>query len=177
MGEWFDIVDAQNQVVGRDTRDNAHRLGLWHRSCHVFVLSSSGLLLQQRSEGQDVCPSKWDLSVAEHLKAGEAYADAARRGLQEELGVTAQVEALGSPVQFETRVENPALIDREWQQNFVTMHAGPFTMQESEVHAIRWCALEQIELDVREQPQDFTPWMREHWSRVRGVLETRLEAL
>jgi isopentenyldiphosphate isomerase len=40
---------------------------------------------------KDIQPGKWDTSVGGHVQPGETAAQAARRELQEELGVTAPV--------------------------------------------------------------------------------------
>lgn len=115
--EVFEVCDSENRVIGTELRSNVHKRGLFHRAVNILVWNSDGqLLLQQRAPDKDVCPSRcakryaasqrcasaadalvgmarWDLSVGEHLKVGEAYEDAARRGLAEELGIK------GAPLQ------------------------------------------------------------------------------
>ena len=36
-GEWFDVVDALDHPIGRELREEVHRLGLFHRAIHVFL--------------------------------------------------------------------------------------------------------------------------------------------
>lgn len=86
--ELFDVVDADDRVIGQATRAAVHRDGLLHRSAHVFVFNSRGeLFLQRRALSKDENPGVWDSSAAGHLDAGESYAEAARRELLEELGL------------------------------------------------------------------------------------------
>jgi isopentenyldiphosphate isomerase/2-polyprenyl-3-methyl-5-hydroxy-6-metoxy-1,4-benzoquinol methylase len=93
--EQFDIFDAENaSPVGRVSRSVVHQTGLLHRGVHIVIFRRSGgeaggrdLLLQLRADDRDVCPGRWDLSCGEHLTPGESYADAAARGLREELGL------------------------------------------------------------------------------------------
>ena len=40
MGEWVDVVDADDRVVGRTTRAEMRRRNLPHRAVYVLVLSS-----------------------------------------------------------------------------------------------------------------------------------------
>ena len=62
--ELFDVVDADDQVIGQATRSEVHARGLMHRAAHVFVFNSSGeLLLQQRSATKDAHPLCWTLSL------------------------------------------------------------------------------------------------------------------
>jgi isopentenyldiphosphate isomerase len=55
---------------------------------HVFLVNPQGkLLVQQRSRQRKLFPLAMDCSVSEHVKAGENYRQAARRGISEELGI------------------------------------------------------------------------------------------
>ena len=87
--EIFDVVDERDEVIGRQTRSEVHRLGLGHRAVHVLVFNLRGeLFLQKRSMKKDCFPGAWDSSAAGHLDSGEAYDDCAVRELREELGLT-----------------------------------------------------------------------------------------
>ncbi len=95
--EIFDIVDENDNVIGRASRNEVHgNPSLIHRVAHVLVFNSSGeLFLQERSRTKDVQPGKWDTSVGGHVDAGESYEDAAFREMREELGIRdASVEFL-----------------------------------------------------------------------------------
>ena len=97
------------------TRANAHRKGLWHCSVHVWIVTSSSLvLLQKRSMKKDTFPGeciwhifgllscmmraqtsylnvvllgRWDISSAGHIEAGKSPIEAAYAEVAEELGV------------------------------------------------------------------------------------------
>ncbi len=86
--ELLDIVDDNDNVVGRETRSVVHERGLQHRGVHVFLFTSHGkLLVHQRNKDRKAYPSSLDCSVSEHVKAGEDYLTAAQRGLREEMGL------------------------------------------------------------------------------------------
>ena len=85
--EIFDVVDERDEVVGRNTRNEVHRLGLQHRAVHVLVFNSRGeIFLQKRSMQKDRQPGLWDSSASGHLNCGEDYDACAVRELGEELG-------------------------------------------------------------------------------------------
>ena len=51
--EYFDIVDHNNHVIGREKRSIVHATGLKHRAVYCFVFNEQGkLLMQQRSPRQ-----------------------------------------------------------------------------------------------------------------------------
>src|SRR5690348_11391125 len=114
--ETFEILDEAGRPIGIAPRSEVHARGLWHRAAHVFLFRSDGrLVLQRRQSTKDVCPDALDLSVAEHLKAGESYAEGAARGLREELGIrNVDLEELGEPLRF--KLDQPPIKDYEFQQ-------------------------------------------------------------
>ncbi|MCA2002122.1 MAG: NUDIX domain-containing protein [Chloroflexi bacterium] len=86
--EILDVVNDDDIVTGRETRAVVHQTGLQHRGVHVFLFTADGrMLTQKRSADRAACPSALDCSVSEHVKAGESYLDAAKRGMKEELGL------------------------------------------------------------------------------------------
>ena len=88
-GEKLEIVDARGNVIGLAERSALHQNpGLIHRVVHVLVFNKKGdLLLQKRSQKKDVAPGKWDTSVGGHINPGEDVLAAARREMEEELGI------------------------------------------------------------------------------------------
>ena len=90
--ELFDVVDADDRVIGRATRRHVHAEGLMHRAVHCWVVRTDGsLVLQMRSRHKDICPLTWTSSASGHVDAGESYRQAVVRELQEELGLPVAV--------------------------------------------------------------------------------------
>jgi isopentenyldiphosphate isomerase len=88
MDELLDIVNDEDIVTDQQMRSVVHQLGLQHRGVHVFLFTTDGkMLVQKRSADRAASPSALDCSVSEHIKAGEGYLEAARRGMKEEMGV------------------------------------------------------------------------------------------
>jgi isopentenyldiphosphate isomerase len=86
--ELLDIVTDEDVVIDQQMRSTVHQLGLQHRGVHVLLFTRDGkMLIQKRSADRASSPSMLDCSVSEHVKAGESYLDAARRGMNEEMGV------------------------------------------------------------------------------------------
>lgn len=86
--EYLDVINEEDEVIGKETRKKIHELGLWHRGVHVFLFNEQGqMLIQKRSADRTSSPSLLDCSVSEHVQAGESYFEAAIRGMKEELGI------------------------------------------------------------------------------------------
>jgi 16S rRNA (adenine1518-N6/adenine1519-N6)-dimethyltransferase len=158
-GEIFDVVDETDQVVGRKTRGEVHAQKLLHRAVHVFAFNKRGdLLLQQRSMFKDAHPGVWDSSVSGHLDAGEDYAAAAIRELDEEMGIRVQEapEEIGriAPCE-ETGWEHVRL--------YRTRHSGSVRFPAAEVEAAAWFPLEEISAWIAARPEDFASGFIECW--------------
>jgi 16S rRNA (adenine1518-N6/adenine1519-N6)-dimethyltransferase len=160
-GEIFDVVDAEDQVVGTATRGEVHAQKLIHRAVHVFVLNKRGdLLLQKRSALKDLCPSLWDSSVSGHLDSGELYEAAAIRELDEEMGITA-----AAPLEEIARISPRAETGWEHVRLYRTRHDGNLRFPSAEVDAAIWFPLTEIAAWIAARPADFAPGFLVCWKK------------
>ena len=152
--ELFDVVDADDRVIGQATRGEVHARGLLHRAAHVFVFNSGGqLLLQQRSATKDAYPLCWTSSCSGHLDAGETYREAAVRELREEIGLVAEVEfQVKFPAGPETSNEHTALFR-------AVCDAEP-SPDPTEVADLRWGTVEEWRRELVDDPERFDPPFR-----------------
>ena len=94
--ELLPVVDRRDRQVSLAPRSQVHAQGLLHRSVHILVFTPYGhLWLQRRSPAKDTHPGKWTSSASGHVDPDESYDQAARRELQEELGLELELEYLG----------------------------------------------------------------------------------
>ena len=163
--EMFDVVDDANQVIDQQPRGVVHRDRLKHRAVHIFLFHRNGdLFLQRRSRLKDVAPGRWDSSAAGHLDAGESYDTAARRELQEELGVDAPTERIAemgpdgaNGFEFVElhRAELPSGVKPRWPA--------------SEVEFGQFFPVETIDAWVANRPGDFAGAFRQCWAAWRTL--------
>ncbi|MGE9290616.1 MAG: NUDIX hydrolase [Puniceicoccales bacterium] len=152
--EWFDVVDRNDCVIGRETRREVHRRKLLHRAIHVFVFRPDGCLyLQKRSATKDTAPNRWVSSCSGHVDSGEDYETAARRELGEELGID------GSSAELEEIRAIPAV--RETGHEFVRLYQilnydGPIVPDPEEVSGGAWKQPEEIDEWIARAPREFS---------------------
>ncbi len=91
MLERWDILDDQGNATGCTMVRGAYmRAGQFHRVVHIWVVDSHGrILLQRRSPKRRLMPGVWAATGGSAI-AGEDSETAARRELQEELGIGTQ---------------------------------------------------------------------------------------
>lgn len=159
MSEFFEIVDAEDQVIGTALRSECHgNPQLIHRVAHVLVFDRQGrLLLQKRSKYKDVQPGKWDTSVGGHLDPGETYAAAAKREMFEELGVAdlPLTFLYAYPMRNDFESENVA--------TFFACHDGPFAFSVDEIDEVKFWTAQEI--DAALSSGILTPNFEDEWAR------------
>ena len=133
--EIFDVVDANDQVVGSLPRSEIHRRHLCHRAIHIFWIRGDGSLsLQRRSYAKDNSPGLLSSSCAGHVDSGEDYLTAAVRELSEELGVTVEPAAL-QEIDYAPYHEE---LGQEFVRSYLLRGDYTFQVHRPEVDSILW---------------------------------------
>ncbi len=161
--ELFDVVDEFDHVIATATRAIVHRDGLRHRAAHILLYDDAGrLYLQRRAFSKECSPGCWDTSAAGHVGAGEGYATAAQRELEEELGIG------GSPL-LEPLFKLPASVDtgHEFVWVFRTTTTQAVRPDPHEIIDGRWCTEAEITDWIAREPAAFTGSFRQIWSLLR----------
>lgn len=138
--ELFPVVNENGETIGKATRKECHSGSkLLHPVIHLHIFNDSGdLFLQKRSMHKDIQPGKWDTAVGGHVDYGETIADALKREVREELGITDFIpEKLGCYV-FESSVE------KELVYSFKTVYNGPVFPDREELDGGRFWTEEEI---------------------------------
>lgn len=170
--ELVDIVDEENNVIGKSSRKEAHQKGHIHRALSVLIFNSKGqVLLQKRSKTKSVYPLSWDISTSEHVLAGESYEDAGVRSVKEELGVEIVAEVITKPKLQKRKYQLKELVlENEIVLMLKASHDGPFEIDPKEVAHVQFFSTEEIENMIK-NGEDFTIWFLEEWENVKKYLK------
>src|SRR5438309_1042142 len=160
--EIFDVVNERDEIIGRQTRREVHRLCLKHRAVHVLVFNSRGeIFLQKRSLKKDCFPGKWDSSASGHLDCSETYDACAVRELQEEIGLE-----LTTPPKRLFKIDACPETGQEFVWVYRCEAEGPFTLHPEEIECGDWFAPERVTRWMAERPQDFASALLLIWNRL-----------
>jgi isopentenyl-diphosphate Delta-isomerase len=162
--EVFDLVDANDRVIGRVLRGAAHQdPTLIHRSVQILVLTTNGqLLLQRRSSTKDLYPGYYCASASGHVASGEDYAGTAERELAEELGIVAPLTHMGK-----------ALVRSELETEFTELYAarsdGPYQFHPTETDGGELFTLRELDARMRASTLPVTPALRVALAELRRI--------
>lgn len=160
--EIFDIVDSQDQVIGRKLRREVHRDGDKHRAVHVLVFNSRGqIFLQKRSMTKDTFPGAWDSSASGHLDRGESYDACAIRELREEIGLVP-----ARPPRRLFKIDACSETGQEFVWIYRCDSEGPFTLHPDEIECGDWFSPEHVTKWMAARPGDFASALLLIWKRL-----------
>jgi len=84
----LNIVDENDEIVGKSTREEIHQKGLLHREIHIWFITPKGeIVFQHRAKDKDTYPDKLDATVGGHVEPGMSYEETAIKEGQEETGI------------------------------------------------------------------------------------------
>lgn len=154
------LVDEQNEVLGYMGKLEAHKKGLLHRAISVIVFNDKGeMLVQQRALTKYHWAGIWSNSCCSHPRKNETFQAAAERRLQEELGI---VTPLTEVFQFIYKAcdEVSGLTEWEYDTVFTGEFNSPFEFNASEVNAIKWMGVDELLVDMKSNPEEYSFWFK-----------------
>lgn len=153
------LVDTQDNKIGLMEKIEAHEKALLHRAFSVFVFNNKGeLMLQQRASHKYHSPLLWTNTCCSHQRDRETNLEAGKRRLQEEMGFVCELEEVFSFI-YKAPFAN-GLTEHELDHVMVGFYNDNPTINPEEVEAFQWMKLEDVKLDMEENPQKYTEWFK-----------------
>ncbi len=142
--EILEIVDRQGNTIGTAPRSEIHgNPSLLHKVVHVLVFNEdSELLLQKRSLTKDVAPGRWDTSVGGHVSPDEDLVTAAKREMEEEVGI------VSGNLRYLYSYMHSNAYESELVSTYSCTHNGPFAFNASEIDQVRFWKMDEIKNSI-----------------------------
>lgn len=182
MDELIDIVDLKGKFTGKtELKSHAHSMGLFHATTHIWFYTKKGeILLQKRGKEKNTFPLLWDVSVAGHIAAGEFPELAAKREVEEEIGIQISTTELQKIGVFKSEHNHAnGIMDYEFHHCFLCELKLPITAlkaQVSEIAQLRLIAIEDFYQDVvGDSNESYVPHKKEYYEKV--ILEIKKRIL
>jgi isopentenyl-diphosphate Delta-isomerase len=153
--EKVDLIDSKDRPVGVAPLRRCLEEGLLHRAVAVVVTRADGrILLQRRSRCDEWQPGRLTVSCSGHVRAGETYAQAARRELAEELGLKDSAKPLWKETLPALR-DKKGMTELETVQVFGVRTGSAPTPDPVELAGVVWVTA--AELEGRLGKRELTP--------------------
>ena len=161
------LVDSDDNVIGHMPKAEAHLgAGVLHRAFSIFLFNDNGdVLMQQRAEGKQLWGGFWSNSVCSHPRRGETVAAAAKRRLEEEIGVEADVHFL---YQFAYHAQFGDIgAEHEMCSVFIAHSNAAVAGNPTEIADFAFMAPDELDAALAAEPDRYTPWLKMEWPRIR----------
>ncbi len=160
------LVDDQDREIGARSKFECHQGdGVLHRAFSIFIFNSQQeLLLQQRSADKPLWPGYWSNTCCSHPRQGETMEQAVNRRLHQELGFEASLSFL---YKFKYHAQYGAVgSEHEYCWVYYGWYDGPVDANVQEIEAWRFVSQADLNAELAEHPQHFTPWFKMEWTHL-----------
>lgn len=171
------VVDEQDNVLGFEAKNTCHEGdGILHRAFSIFVFDHNGrVLIQQRAPGKPLWPGYWANACCSHPRQGEHDAQAAGRRVREELGIGPALRFLYK-FQYHARFGDIGS-EHELCSIYAAVSNSPIAVNVTEIAAIRWLEPRALDMELKHNPDAFSPWIKLEWPRIRAQHWATVQAL
>ncbi|MGB5492693.1 MAG: isopentenyl-diphosphate Delta-isomerase [Woeseiaceae bacterium] len=168
------LVDRNDKEIGSLSKAECHDGGgVLHRAFSLFLFDENGgLLLQQRAEGKRLWPAYWSNSCCSHPRRGESMETATRRRLSDELNVEASLEHVYWFCY--TAGFGEAGSENELCHVYLGRISATVQPNDSEIAAVRFVSADDLDDELAQVPERFTPWFKQEWQELTGNHRDRL---
>jgi isopentenyl-diphosphate delta-isomerase len=162
------LVDDHDREIGAQAKGVCHSgRGILHRAFSIFVFNGDNeLLLQKRSGGKLLWPNYWSNTCCSHPRRGESMDEAVERRLRQELGFTCPLEFL---YKFKYQAQYGTVgAEHEYCWVYYGKYVGPIDVNASEIADWRYIGVDDLERELAQAPETFTPWFKMEWVHIRA---------
>lgn len=174
--ELIDRFDEDGKFVGTIMKSQAHKIGAWHKSVHIYLVNKDNeLLVQQRASDKDLYPNTWDISVGGHVSAGEKTIVSAQRELGEELGLDADLNDFEYLFTYKEILSQGDFVSKEFVDVFLlikNVKNDDIKLQEEEVSNFKFIPVSKFLEMIESKDSKLLP----HWfeyEKIKDILKSR----
>ncbi|MEK6939620.1 MAG: NUDIX domain-containing protein [Nanoarchaeota archaeon] len=161
MDEIVDVVDINDNVIGRELKSKCHNKMMLHRGAAILVFkdrSYTQIIIQKRSMRKTSNPGRFCIPGG-HISSGEEYISGAKRELQEELF---HKQKLPKEIIFEELFKIKKITDNDYEFNVVyrVVYSGNFSNDPNEVEDYFSENINETLKKIKTKPHNYTETTR-----------------
>lgn len=121
MKEYITLVDANDQVLGKEEKLTAHKEGKQHRAFSILIINDKKqILIHKRESNKYHSGGLWTNACCSHPRYNEDLLEAAHRRLKEEMGFDCPLKELFSFKYY--HAFESGLIENEYDHVFIGLY-------------------------------------------------------
>ena len=153
------LVNHNDEPIGLMNKLEAHEKAVLHRAFSVFILNDKNeVMLQQRAHHKYHSPLLWTNTCCSHQRAGETNIEAGKRRLEEEMGFSTELKELFHFI-YKAPFDN-GLTEHELDHVMIGYYNNEPNINDDEVESWKWMTIEDIKVDMLQNPVQYTVWFK-----------------
>ncbi len=154
--EYFDIVNENNETIGKATRQECHsNRNLIHRSIYLLLFNSKNeLFVKKRSLKKDLYKGLWEISTSGHVLSGEKPEAAIKRETKEELGI------LPKKIKKIFIFKDYNKYEKEISTLFSCIYNGEIKINLEEASEGKFYSFNKLVIDIKNNKVKLAPWSK-----------------
>jgi isopentenyl-diphosphate delta-isomerase len=170
-------VDNNDNITGYKSKAECHNgEGILHRAFSLFIFNENlQVIMQKRAATKRLWPLIWSNSCCSHPREGETTDIAISRRLFEELGLKAKLHFLYK-FQYQARWKNVGS-ENELCSVYIGKTNKKPEINDTEIAAWHWISRPDLNKDLIENPQKYSPWFKMEWKEIQEKYWTKVESL
>lgn len=166
------LVNEKDEAIGLMEKQKAHETGTLHRAFSVFLFNNKNeILLQQRALNKYHSAGLWTNTCCSHPRENEKTIDAAKRRLQEEMGIECNLEKKFDFI-YKVKFDN-GLTEHEFDHVFFGKYNDAPNPNKDEVLSWNYFSVSEIELELKSNPEKFTAWFKICFDKVKMLVSEK----
>ncbi len=165
MEELVVLVDEHNKALGTAEKSAVHTTDTpLHRGFSLFLFNSKNeLLLTKRAKHKKTFPGVWTNTVCGHPGPEERVVVAAKRRLNQELGIRNQdIKDLHEVAPYRYRfADRNGIVENEICPILIAYADADPKPNEEEIEGWKWIRWEEFLKEIERNPAAYSPWCRE----------------
>jgi isopentenyldiphosphate isomerase len=153
------IVNENDEIIGSGERGTTSEDNICRVSALWLTNSHGEILIAKRHRNKFYHPGTWGPAVAGTVEVGESYEDNIIKEAEEELGLENIKPKIGPKI----RVGDMHSFFLQWYLLVADKNLNEFELQSDEVEGVDWISPEELEKQLKEQPEKFGPNMKRYF--------------
>ncbi|MFH1770247.1 MAG: NUDIX domain-containing protein [archaeon] len=144
--EFMDVVNDNDEIIGTFTRKYIESENLLSRSVTILVFNSKNeIFVHKRTKTKKTFPGFFDLAVGGAVQTGEDYEEAAKREIEEELGIK------NSKLKFLFKFKSKSGANDNFSSVYKCIYNGKITLQEEEVEEGYFLSIDKLKKLIKRE--------------------------
>ncbi|MEI6587684.1 MAG: NUDIX domain-containing protein [Candidatus Moraniibacteriota bacterium] len=153
------IVNENDEIIGFGERGATSEEDICRVSALWLTNSRGEILIAKRHRNKFYHPGTWGPAVAGTVEVGESYEDNIIKEANEELGLEKIKPKIGPKI----KVDDVHPFFLQWYVLVADKDLDEFELQSDEVEGVDWILPEELERQLRKQPEKFGPNMKRYF--------------